>query len=153
MHAKNHITKKEMLSIAEKMALQKGHRWTAMRKEVMACLLAQTKPITAYQLLEKLAQHLQKTINPPSVYRALDALITLGVVVKIESLNAFVACTHPHHHHNHHHVFLICRQCGTADELVDQQMSKRLSADAKAQGFKIERQILELQGACQNCQN
>lgn len=141
---------KKLLRAAEQLSKEKGHRWTEMREAVFSCILNQDKPVTAYQLIDQISEIQQKDIKPASVYRSLDALSTLGLVVKIESLNAFMACAHPDHHHEH--VFLVCRSCGSTDELADHSVSKRLNADAAHQGFKIERQVLELQGACQNCQ-
>lgn len=139
-----------LLQVAEQISKERGHRWTEMRAAVFACVLDQDKPVTAYQLIDQLSKKQNKDIKPASVYRSLDALCELGFVVKIESLNAFMACAHPEHHHEH--VFLVCRQCGAADELADHSVSKRLSADATHQGFKIEKQVLELQGSCRDCQ-
>lgn len=144
------LNQKKLLQAAEQMSKEKGHRWTEMREAVFACVLDQDKPVTAYQLIDQLSKKQNKDIKPASVYRSLDALCELGLVVKIESLNAFMACAHPEHHHEH--VFLVCRQCGNADELADHSVSKRLSADAIHQGFKIEKQVLELQGSCRDCQ-
>lgn len=137
------------LGDAARLAVAKGHRWTDMREAVLACVLEQCKPVTAYQLIEQISKKQQKDIKPASVYRSLDALCALGFIVKIESLGAFMACTHPDHHHDH--VFLVCQHCGSADELSDHSLSKRLNADASCHGFKIERQVLELQGACRAC--
>lgn len=143
------LNQKKLLQAAEQMSKEKGHRWTEMREAVFACVLDQKKPVTAYQLIDQLSKKQKKDIKPASVYRSLDALCELGLVVKIESLNAFMACAHPEHHHEH--VFLVCRQCGNADELADHSISKRLSTDATHQGFKIEKQVLELQGSCRDC--
>lgn len=148
---KNKINHKKMIHIAEELSKERGFRWTDMRQSVLGCILDQDKPITAYQVIEKLSIEKNKGIKPASVYRSLDALCELGLVVKIESLNAFMACAHPDHHHEH--VFLVCRTCGSADELADHSVSKRLNADASYQGFKIERQVLELQGACRDCRS
>ncbi len=151
MHSNQSQKKKyQCLDFAVQIAESKGHRWTDMREAVFSYILDQKKPVTAYQLIEKISQRKNKDIKPASIYRSLDALSHLGLVVKIESLNAFIACSHPDQHHEH--VFLICRQCGSADELTEHTVSKKLKATASNQGFKIERQILELQGSCHDCQ-
>jgi len=142
--------KSQRFDLAVQIAASKGQRWTDMREAVFSYILDQDKPVTAYQLIDKISQRKNKDIKPASIYRALDALSCLGLIVKLESLNAFMACTHPDSHHEH--VFLICRQCGAADELTDHAVSKKLKETASNQGFKIERQILELQGACHDCQ-
>jgi Fur family zinc uptake transcriptional regulator len=147
---KTQKNKRQCLDFAAQIAESKGQRWTDMREAVFSCIIDQEKPVTAYQLIDQISQKQNKDIKPASIYRSLDALNQLGLVVKIESLNAFIACSHLDHHHEH--VFLICRQCGSADELADHSVSKKLGADASNQGFKIERLILELQGACRDCQ-
>jgi Fur family zinc uptake transcriptional regulator len=138
-----------LIKSAARMATEQGHRWTEMREAVFACALDQDKPVTAYQIIELLSKKQKKDIKPASVYRSLDALCELGLIVKIESLNAFVVCAHPDHHHQH--IFLICKECGTADELEDHMIGKKLSSDAHQHGFKIDRHILELQGVCKSC--
>ena len=48
------------------------------------------KPLKAYSILSSVKK---KGINaPPQVYRALEKLVELGVIHKIESKNAFVDC-------------------------------------------------------------
>ncbi len=147
---KHKLNQKKSIKEAEELSKEQGHRWTEMREAVFSCILDQDKPVTAYHLIDQISKKQKKDIKPASIYRSLDALCTLGLVVKIESLNAFMACIHQRHHHEH--VYLVCRSCGSADELAHHSVSKRLNADATQQGFKIERQVLELQGACRDCQ-
>jgi Fur family zinc uptake transcriptional regulator len=108
------------------------------------------KPATAYQLLNEVAKRYTRSVQPASIYRSLDALMTLGVVAKIETVNAFTVCKHPHH--DHQHVFLVCDNCGRIDEIADQGISGQLQKGAESHGFKPSRQILELHGDCKACQ-
>ena len=49
-----------------------------------------SEPLKAYTILYNVQK---KGINaPPQVYRALDKLVEIGKIHKIESKNAFVAC-------------------------------------------------------------
>ena len=59
---------------------------------VLDTLKAAPKPQTAYSLLEQLKEHGLKA--PPQIYRALEKLLTLGLIHKLESINSFVACQH-----------------------------------------------------------
>ena len=52
---------------------------------------------------------------PITVYRALDFLRDNGLVHRIESRNAFVACVH-NHAGTDPVVFLICERCGAVGE-------------------------------------
>ena len=50
-------------------------------------------PLSAYSILDKLRDSGFRA--PLQVYRALDKLLEFGLVHRLESLNAFVACAHP----------------------------------------------------------
>ena len=49
---------------------------------------AAPKPQTAYSLLEQLKEHGLKA--PPQIYSALEKLLTLGLIHKLESINSFL---------------------------------------------------------------
>lgn len=142
--------KNELLKYAATLAAKNGQRWTDMREDVYDALLSHDTPVTAYQLIDFLSQKNGKDLKPASIYRSLDALCGLGVVARIESLNAFRACRHPEH--DHQHVFLVCNSCGNTDEIADQGISRKLMQDAAHHGFLTARQVLELHGACRSCQ-
>lgn len=136
---------------AKQLSAEHGVRWSEIREEVYKTLLGHEKPVTAYQLLDEISKNRGKDVKPASIYRSLDALCELGVAVRIESLNAFLPCQHPEDHHEH--VFMVCKQCGSADEIADHSVSKQLKKDAANQGFSIERQVLELHGSCKDCKD
>ena len=52
---------------------------------------------------------------PITIYRALDFLLAQGLVHRIESRNAFVACVHKHDSGDPI-VFLLCERCGAVGE-------------------------------------
>jgi Fur family zinc uptake transcriptional regulator len=142
-------TKKHLLTFAEQQAKRHGQRWTNTRIQVYEALLDFGQPISAYQLMDEVARCNDRSVKPASVYRSLEALIAMGLVAKIESLNTFVACEHPDH--DHQHVFLVCDNCGQVGELADQGISGQLAKGAALKGFKASRQVLELHGDCQTC--
>ena len=98
---------------AEEFCAARGQRLTPMRRQVLQALLASHKPLGAYEIIERLAQG--GRLAPITVYRALDFLRENGLVHRIESRNAFVACVH-HHAGGDPVVFLICERCGTVGE-------------------------------------
>ena len=108
-------------------------------------------PLSAYTILGKLRDSGFRA--PLQVYRALDKLRELGLVHRLESLNAFVACTQPHDHHTDHGVtaFAICEDCGQVDEMHDAGIEERLSVLAGSRHFRTERTTIEIRGHCQNC--
>lgn len=141
--------RKALLEHAAARAEKQGQRWTPMRADVYDGLLEHDLPITAYKLLEYLSAKHGKDIKPASIYRSLDALCMLGLVAKIESMNAFSACRHPEE--KHQHVFLVCDGCGHTDELADHGIAAKLTDDAAHHGFRTQRQVLELHGTCKDC--
>jgi Fur family transcriptional regulator, zinc uptake regulator len=129
----------------------KHHKLSPHCRKVIALLSGSSKPLSAYEILDKLRPEGIKA--PPTVYRALEALIERGLVHRIESLNAFVAChdDDDHDHHNHSAQFAVCRSCGSVTELHDQRITELLSELSNKLHFHVEREMLELLGQCQQC--
>jgi len=114
---------------------------------VIAALRRTEKPLTAYELLAQLRS--RGISAPPTVYRALDRLISEGRAHRLESLNAFVACAHPHQGASA--MFSICRDCGTAEEFSAGAIDATIADWAKKAGFQVDRAVLEIRGACSDC--
>jgi Fur family transcriptional regulator, zinc uptake regulator len=72
-------------------------------------------------------------------------------VHRINSLNAFIGCQHPREHHQSH--FLICRQCETAVEIFDKDISGAIHAAATKARFAEDGAFLEITGLCPNCRS
>lgn len=118
---------------------------------VMHALSHSEGPLSAYTILDKLRD--QGFRAPLQVYRALDKLLEYGLVHRLESLNAFVACTCPHEHEHDNGVtaFTICEGCGQVTEFHDVAIEQRLTALTHAQNFKTEKTTIEIRGHCQSC--
>ena len=123
-------------------------RPTGMRATILELLLKADKPVAAYWLIDRLRTN-GKLVAPPTVYRALNALQRAGLAHKVESLSAFTACQHPDH--DHQGQFLICSECGNAEELADHDFAKRMHDSAAARGFVPAQQIIEVIGVCASC--
>ncbi|HJN25269.1 MAG TPA: Fur family transcriptional regulator [Rhodospirillales bacterium] len=123
-------------------SLAPNHRavFTALRKA--------GRPMTAYQLID--AVRPQGISAPPTVYRALDRLIAEGQAHRLESLNAFVACTHDHPHSGVA-IFMLCEECGEADEITDQDVAVLLEGCAHKIGFQSRSTTIEMRGHCTAC--
>ena len=128
----------------------RGAQITPLREKVLSALWHADRPLTAYELLEKLNETAERKLAAPSVYRTLDFLCTQNVVARIESLNAYVVCNHPHQQHAC--VFLLCDECGTSIEIEDTKLEKLIAADAEREGFVMTRRVVELSGVCAPCQ-
>jgi Fur family zinc uptake transcriptional regulator len=108
-------------------------------------------PLSAYTILDRLRDDGFRA--PLQVYRALDKLTEFGLVHRLESLNAFVACAHDHGHAHIHGLvaFAICETCGKVDEFSDDEVTRRLSGWARDAGFRASKTTIELRGECAGC--
>jgi Fur family zinc uptake transcriptional regulator len=143
---KQQLTK--VLERAEALCRERGVRLTEQRRTVLRLLCVSDRPLSAYELLDRLRGLVQNP-TPPTVYRALDFLLEQGLVHKLESLHAYIGCTHPDHPHASQ--FLICDACGEVAEVEDQRISKSLKAAGQAIGFRTKRPVVELLGTCAEC--
>jgi Fur family zinc uptake transcriptional regulator len=126
----------------------RGLRLTPLRLRVLELIAAQSKPIKAYDLLDRLKDE-HGGAAPPTVYRALDFLLEHRFIHKLESINAFVGCHHPNEAHQV--PFLICDVCANAIEICDERVSKLLGEQARERGFGARAQTLEVHGVCADC--
>ena len=114
---------------------------TPVRRRVFEILQEQHKAMGAYDILEILSDEgLGK--QPPIVYRALDFLVGQRFAHKIEGLNAFIACSHPHKDHDP--AFMICRSCDRVEETKAPELEP-------TRGFAVERTVVQAMGICPDC--
>lgn len=116
---------------------------------VLGALAHAEAPLSAYDLLGKLRDDGLKA--PLQVYRALDKLVERGLAHRLESLNAFVACSDKHCSRKGLIAFAICERCGKVDEFADSVIEERLSAWTSSTGFIAERTTMEIRGRCAGC--
>src|SRR5207302_40950 len=119
-------------------------RLTPMRRHVLEVLTRNHKPLGAYELIEQVAVHGPRPA-PITIYRALDFLTANGLVHRIESRNAFLACIN-NHASDAPVVFLICEHCGAVGEAASGAVADSLNAAAKNAGFTPKRPVIELSG-------
>lgn len=137
------------LKRVESLCGERGLQLTALRRQILLLLAGAGAPLTAYALIDALAQAQGRPVAPPTVYRTLDFLVENGFVVRVESRNAFAICDAPGHHH--HGIMLICSRCGTTEEVDSHDLDALLLRTASAAGFRLEKQMVELEGLCGRC--
>jgi len=137
-----------VMTEALKRCAERRLRMTPVRRRVLQILLEAHKPIAAYELLKRLTAE-GFPGQPPIIYRALEFLLFLGVVHRIESKNAFVACTLPKGIHPAQ--FLICTECTRIAEFENAQVTELLARTAAVAGFEIAKTTLEIEGRCEDC--
>lgn len=140
----------DALEVAERQCARDGLSFTPLRRRVLELVWSSHGPIGAYDVLDGLRKE-RRRAAPPTVYRALDFLMTSGLIHRIESLNAYVGCGDPRRRHGGQ--FLICRDCGSVAELNDKGISRAVSRMAGTVGFSVDEQTVEITGQCPRCQN
>jgi Fur family zinc uptake transcriptional regulator len=124
-----------------------GVRWTPARERALELLLQAGVPVKAYDLIDGFKA--DGATTPPTVYRSLDALVDAGLAHRIPSLNAFVACRHPHTPHAAS--FLICDLCRSVEE-VTAPREAILAAFRESSFFRPSGLVVEIYGRCERCQ-
>jgi Fur family zinc uptake transcriptional regulator len=117
------------------------------QRRVHRILAAAQGPLSAYEVLDKMRA--KGAVTPPTVYRSLDKLIEKGLAHRLESLNAYVTCKHPHHHDMA--AFAICEECGIVTEFTDSQIGDRLAHWSGANRFSPKKVTVEVRGLCDAC--
>ena len=139
----------DALDRAASLCEAQGARLTELRRAVLELVWAGHEATGAYALLDALKKS-HPNAAPPTIYRALEFLAAHGLIHRIESLNAYIGCTHPEEPHESQ--FLICAKCSTAAEIDDPSLSRALSKSASGAGFAVTHQTVELSGLCPSCQ-
>jgi Fur family zinc uptake transcriptional regulator len=125
-----------------------GETLTPLRRRVLELLIVRHAPTKAYDLLADLGGA-DGPAKPPTVYRALEFLMRIGLAHKIESLNAFIACDIGAC--SRAKIFMICDTCGDAVEIAAGHADEDLQQAAAVRGFQIRQAIFEASGLCARC--
>ena len=120
---------------------------------VMGALSQAKGPLSAYTILDELRDDGFRA--PLQVYRALEKLVELGLVHRLESLNAFVACQHTScgGDRKENVLFAICETCGNVQELVNDKLLDTVKMLASEAEFTLSQSVIELRGQCASCKS
>lgn len=138
----------QLMARAERACERHNARLTSLRREVLGAVGASHRAAGAYEIIERMARSGPRPA-PISIYRALEFLGDLGLVHRIESRNAFVACSRLHEAGRA--VLMVCEDCGTVDELEAASVFDGLDVLSSAEGFETRRAVIELSGRCGPC--
>ena len=128
-----------------------SEKLTTNQQTVLDLLEKSKEPLKAYTILFDIQK---KGIKAPlQVYRALDRLIEIGKVHKIESKNSYIACVHKNCGSSTSTSFLICESCDQVSELIQKNLPSYFAKQSEQVDFKYAKHNLEIYGACKNCKN
>jgi len=131
--------------------MQKQQYLSKNQKIVLDHVEKASQPLKAYSILYDVQKKGLKA--PLQVYRALDKLVEIGKIHKIESRNAFVACKNSNCVVSNATAFSICESCEKVTEINNSKLSKYLSNFEDNSGMKYSKYNLEFFGLCKKCKN
>lgn len=149
---------------ADALCTRRGLRLTRVRRMVFEFLLNARVPVKAYDILDALRHAAPKALTPASIYRALDYLLQEGLVHKVGTLNAYVACAKTGTetcaetgvatcNKRHAPVFmLVCPGCRKSREISDPGLYQTIFSTMQQQGFRLQGDTVELTGICPGCE-
>ena len=128
---------------------QKQEHLSKNQKIVLDMIEKSNQPMKAYSILFNVQK---KGIKAPlQVYRALDKLVEMGKIHKIESRNAFIACQNSSCQVAKATAFSICEMCEKVTEISSAGLSKYLASFKDKDGMKYSKYNLEFFGLCKKC--
>jgi Fur family ferric uptake transcriptional regulator len=127
-----------------------GYRLTGPRR-ALADLIADRggSTFTAADLVAD-ARARRLGIGRATVFRAIELLVSVGAVERVDlqsGEHAYVACVPTHHHH------VICSRCARATEIGDLGLGAVAREVARRTGYRVDEHRLELFGLCPTCQH
>jgi len=131
--------------------MQKQQTLSRNQKIIFDLIDKSPEPMKAYSILFNVQK---KGIKAPlQVYRALDKLVEIGKIHKIESRNAFIACQNSSCQISKATAFSICESCEDVSEISNTKLSKYLTNFAHESGMKYRKYNLEFFGLCKKCKS
>ncbi|PPD57869.1 Fur family transcriptional regulator [Dehalogenimonas etheniformans] len=124
----------------------KGYRLTPQRRVILDILHHEGAHLTADALYEQVKDKVAG-VDRSTVYRTLELLESLGLVVKAEIHGAHVY----HHSEEGHHHHLKCRVCGKVAELPEESLEVLSKTLRDQYGFIADMHHHVITGLCPIC--
>jgi Fur family zinc uptake transcriptional regulator len=119
------------------------------QSEILSCLREAKEPMSAYAILDRV--RIAGISHPPTVYRALNDLMQKGMVHRLQSRSAFVACGHGAC--DGKFAFAICRQCQNVVEITLTDAHQATLLGLAPEEIAPEQVTLEIAGICEACRS
>ena len=138
VHRHDEPTGQSLVSAARAALIQAGEQWTAMRSVVFEALAEHDRPVSAYEIADRVSDRRGKRVAANSVYRILDLFVRANIA-------------NPHPGCRHDCIFLICDSCGLLAHCDDDALAGALLSVGLEQGFRAVRPVVEVRGVCAAC--
>ncbi|WP_310440016.1 Fur family transcriptional regulator [Sulfuricurvum sp.] len=141
----------KLLSDFKQLLKVNGLKFTIQREVILEMLYNSDEHLTPEGLHHLIQQkHPELNTGIATVYRTLSLLESSDMVTSL-SFGAqgkkYELGAKDHHDH------VICTQCGSITEFVDEQIEQRQREITEALGFVMQEHSMQIYGICKNCQN
>lgn len=126
-----------------------GYRRGGARRAVVELLGRQNCCLSAQEIFDDL-RRARRPVGIASVYRALEALVDLRLVKRVDAgdgISRFEPAPADGDHHHH----LVCRDCGKVEAFTDPRLERTIDRIAGGLGYSVEEHEVVLTGACADC--
>lgn len=129
------------------MLKEHGYRLTPQRLMVVSAVHSMDRHISAEEIFNRVRRRYPYA-NISTVYRTLELLKGLGLVVETDFGEGRLRYHHAEKGHHHH---LVCQVCGDVVELPESALDSLQEKLARECGFKAELKHLAISGVCSKC--
>ena len=130
----------------------KGYKMTEQRREILQIFLDQPNPHhLSAEDVHSILRNNSSEIGLATVYRSLELLSILGILLKIEfgdGCSRYELNNNPNLHRHHH---LICVKCQKVIEFDEDKLDELEAEIAKKSGFEILNHEVKFFGYCREC--
>ncbi|MBD8497695.1 MULTISPECIES: Fur family transcriptional regulator [Paenibacillus] len=129
-----------------------GYKLTPQREATVRVLLENEEDHLSAEDVFMLVKEKAPEIGLATVYRTLELLSELHVVQKLNFGDGVARYDLRGDNSKHHHHHLICVQCGTMQEILDDWLGPLEERLAQEYNFHVLDHRLDFQGICNKCQ-
>ena len=125
-----------------------GYRRGGARQAVIELLDEQPCALTVLDIEERLRAGAGRSVGRASIYRAVDELVSLDLLTRVD-VGDGVARYEPQRSHHHHH--LVCDGCGRLEPFEDDALERAIRGLAARVSFDVSDHDVTLHGSCEDC--
>ncbi|NPA66630.1 MAG: transcriptional repressor [Epsilonproteobacteria bacterium] len=148
--SENIIGYEELLEQFKQLLRENSLKFTIQREAILEALYHTDEHVTPEALHHAILQRYPELkIGIATIYRTLSLLEESEIVTSLSfgtQGKKYELGTKEHHDH------MICTECGSITEFVDEEIEKKQKKIAQAFGFLMKDHSMQIYGICQQCQ-
>jgi len=129
---------------------ESGHRAGGARSAVVDLLAAEDCCLSAHEIFDALRAG-GRRVGLASVYRALEVLLRLGLVARLDLGGGTARYEAARGAEHHHHV--VCVECGGVSSFEDRDLERALEQVARRHDYAVDDHDVVLRGRCPVCRS